>query len=239
MRITIGIASTTHVDRHEERMAKSALDGMAKQIKENFIPQLIEHDWDKRIGGVILYGEVFQLEDGEYAIGIVSGIFENKEEKIIFKIGNPNNVWQKYKKYLDIEGLKKLQKINLKERKNKKISDNSKFKINIADLLEKHLNSNQVGPDGRVYKIKRFIASVGDLKIEVYPNDHYPPHFHIVSKQRKINARFNIETLDYINSKIGKISSKDIKKIQNFFKTTPQFLKLLKDEYVRFNENIK
>ncbi len=58
MKITIGIASTTHIDRHNERMAKSALDGMAVQIKERFIPQLIEHDLNQHIG-VGLYGEVF------------------------------------------------------------------------------------------------------------------------------------------------------------------------------------
>ncbi|GAG28127.1 unnamed protein product, partial [marine sediment metagenome] len=63
-------------------------------------------------------------------------------------------------------------------------------------------------------------------------------HFHVISKQRKINARFNIETLDYINMKEGIISPKDIKKIQNFFKTHPGPLKLLKDEYSRFMKNL-
>ena len=80
MKITTGIASTTHIDRHNERMAKSAIDGMAEQIKERFIPQLIEHDPKQHIG-VVLYGEVFLLKDGEFALGIVSGIFENNEEK--------------------------------------------------------------------------------------------------------------------------------------------------------------
>lgn len=233
MKINIGIASTTHVDRHHERMAKSALDGMAKQIKEKFIPQLIEHDWNRHVG-VILYGEVFQLEDGEYALGIVFGIFEEPEEKTKFEIGKPNNVWQKYEKYLDIEELKQIQKDNSK--KDKKVEKSKISKPNnIADLLEKHIDSTQVLPDSRVCKIKRYIASVGDLVIEVYPNDHYPPHFHVVSKQRKINARFNLETLEYINTKIGTISSKDIKKIQNFFEVMPQSLKFLKEEYARFN----
>lgn len=97
MKIITGIASTTHIDKHNERMAKSALDSMAEQIKKRFLPQLVEHDPNQHIG-VILYGEVFQLKDGEYALGIVSGVFENNEEKQIFKIGQPNNVWEDYEK---------------------------------------------------------------------------------------------------------------------------------------------
>jgi len=58
MKIITGIASTAHIDRHNERMAKSALDSMATQIKEKFIPQLIEHDPNQHVG-VILYGEFF------------------------------------------------------------------------------------------------------------------------------------------------------------------------------------
>ncbi len=86
MIIITGIASTTHIDRHNERMAKSALDGMAKQIKERFIPHLIEHDPNQHIG-VILYGEVFRLKDGEYALGIVSGTFEDEHERERYKTG--------------------------------------------------------------------------------------------------------------------------------------------------------
>jgi len=225
MKIITGIASTTHIDRHNERMAKSALDSMAKQIKERFIPQLIEHDPNQHIG-VVLYGEVFRLKDGEYALGIVSGIFENDQEKKRHKSGSANNVWQNYEKYLDIN---ELVKINEQNRQVTKIN-NSK-QSNVADLLETHLDSTQVLPDGTVYKIKRFIAATGDLKIEVYPKDHKPKHFHVISKQRKINARFDIDTLAHINNKQGSISFGDIKKIQNFFKTHPRQLEFLKNEH--------
>lgn len=229
MKITTGIASTTHIDRHNERMVRSALDSMAEQIKERFIPQLIEHDPNQHIG-VILYGEVFQLNDGEYALGIVSGLFENEEEKKSHKTGNPNKVWRDYKKYLDIDELVKINEQNHQVAKTKKTKQ-----VNIADLIETHLDSTQVLPDGTVYKIKRFIASTGDLKIEVYPKDHEPEHFHVISKQRKINARFDIKTLDHINNKQGSISSSDIRKIQNFFDTHPGMLEFLKNEYARLS----
>jgi hypothetical protein len=229
MKIITGIASTTHIDRHKERMAKSALDGMAKQIKERFIPHLIEHDPNQHIG-VILYGEVFQLKDGEYALGIVSGLFENKEEEE-FKTRQPNNVWQNYKKYLDIAELQKLKEQN---NQSKEISSSLK-NSNIAELLETHLDSTQVLRDGTVYEIKRFIASTRDLRIKVYPKDHNPPHFHVISKQRNIDARFDIETLNLINTKRGSIKEKDVKKIQNFFNTNPTKLEKLKSEYTRIN----
>lgn len=228
MKIITGIASTTHIDRHNERMARSALDSMAEQIKERFIPQLVEHDPNQHIG-VILYGEVFQLKDGEYALGVVSGIFKNNEEKETFKTGQPNNVWQDYKKYLDIDELLKLNEQNHQTKQINFFSQDS----NIADLLETHLDSTQVLPDGTVYKIKRFIASTGDLRIEVYPKDHSPQHFHVISKQRKIDARFDIATLNLINTKQGSIQEKDVKKIQNFFKTFPDCLEKLRNEHAR------
>jgi len=228
MKILTGIASTTHIDRQNEQMEKSALNSMANKIKERFIPQLIEHDPNQYIG-VILYGEVFQLKDGEYALGIVSGIFENKDEKEIFKTGQSNNIWQDYKKYLDIG---KLRKLNEQNHQSKQISSTPK-NLNIADFLKTHLDSTQVLPDGTVYKIKRFIASTGDLRIEVYPKDHSPQHFHVISKQRKIDARFDIQTLNLINAKQGSIQEKDINKIQNFFKIYPNYLKKLKSEYAR------
>jgi hypothetical protein len=227
MQITVGIGSTTHLDRHNERMAKSALDGMAEQIKEKYIPQLIEHDWNRHIG-VLLYGEVFQLKDGEYALGIVTGLFENEAEKIEFKSGQPNKVWHDYKKYLNIEEL-----INLNDKNKPNLVKQNDIPINVADLLETHLDSTQVLPDGRVYKIKRFIAATGDLRIEVYPKDHQPSHFHVISKQRGIDARFDINTLKLVNMKEGKIKENDIKKIQNFFRASPTLLNRLRNEHSR------
>jgi hypothetical protein len=231
MIINIGIASTTHIDRHNQRMAKSALDDMAKQIKEKLIPQLIEHDPSQQIG-VILYGEVFQLKDGEYALGIVSGIFENAHEKENFKTGKLNTVWQDYQKYLDIDELLKMSEQNQQPHQN----NSPRKDLNIADLLETHLDSTQVLPDGTVYKIKRYIAATGDLRIEVYPKDHeHQPHFHVISKQRGINARFHIKTLALINMKQGKIKEGDIKKIQNFFSSNPTILEKLVNEHTRLN----
>lgn len=228
MIITTGVASTTHIDRHYEKMAKSALDGMARQINEAFIPQLIEHDPTQQIG-VVLYGEVFPLSDGEYALGVVSGVFESSAERERFITGQPNNVWNEYRRYLNVADLVKMVDQNQQLHN----ADVLPKKLNLSDLLELHLDSTQVSIDGSVYKVKRFIASSGDLKIEVFPKDHTPEHFHVTSKQRGIDARFDMNTLDIISMKRGSIAEKDIRKIKVFFETHPDELVKLREEYDR------
>jgi hypothetical protein len=225
--------STTHVDRHGERMSKNALEGMADQINSKYIPYLIEHDWDKHVG-TVFYGEVFRLKDGEYALGVVVGLFEVESEFENFKKGNKNTIWSDCKKYLDPKELA----LTLDDKTNTK--DNTRdeliaprLKRSVADLLEVHLDSTQVLPDGTVYKIKRFIAAAGDLRMELHPKDHPPAHFHVISKQRNIDARFDINTLEFDSMKKGKISNGDIKKIQSFFRYYPEMLIRLKEEYAR------
>jgi len=231
MKIITGIASTTHVDKHGDRFAKSALDGMARQIKEKFIPNLVEHDPKQQVG-TVLYGEVFKLSDGEYALGVVTGFFENDDDRKMCESSKPNTLWARSKKHLDIDELLKMHENNGSKGHAKMPSNPT-----LADLLEMHLDSTQVLPDGRVYKIKRFIASTGDLSINVYAKDHeYEPHFHVISKQRSIDARFDLETLEVISMKTGKIKPNDVKKIQAFFKLRPDKLKFLKEEHERLNK---
>jgi hypothetical protein len=232
MNITTGIASTTHIDKHGDRFAKSALDDMALQIQKKFIPHLIEHDPKQQVGAA-LYGEVFKLGDGEYALGVVTGYFENDTEKIMCETGKPNILWAESRAHLDIDALLKMHENN-ENKGHAKISPDQ----TIADLIETHLDSTQVMPDGTVYKIKRFIASTGDLSIDVYAKDHkYDPHFHVISKQRSIDARFDLETLEVISMKEGKIKPNDVKKIRAFFKIRPDKLKFLKDEHKRLNRD--
>lgn len=100
-----------------------------------------------------------------------------------------------------------------------------------------HLDSTAVWPDGRVIRTKRFVASTGDLQIHIYPNDQFPPHFHVISKQRQIDARFNLKTLEIISNKQGQMSINDQKKIKHFFVTNPSILAELNSEYERFHSS--
>lgn len=49
----------------------------------------------------------------------------------------------------------------------------------IEIYLLRALNNTQVLPDGTVYEIKQQMGRINGLKIEMYHNDHNPPHFHV------------------------------------------------------------
>jgi hypothetical protein len=62
---------------------------------------------------------------------------------------------------------------------------------------------------------KERVDTVRNMKILIYPNDHNPPHFHVIAKDGSVNAKFTIDTCELIS---GTINSKDIKRIQAFHK---------------------
>jgi hypothetical protein len=230
MQILGGIASTTHVDYHGDRVAKSALDKFADQIRAKYVPLLVNHDFSQQIGANFA-ARVVKLEDGEYALLVVSGIFDDGTEEASFPIGAANTVWQDYEHVLDF--IEASIPTLLSMASEAPTPDDVAYPETIAGQLELYLDSTSVAPDGSVYLIKQRIASVGDLKVDIYPKDHDPPHFHVLSKQRNMNARFHIETLELINEKSGSIRSKEVKQIQEFFKANPEVLTRLRDEYQR------
>lgn len=233
MIIQTWIASTTHLDRQNQKMSKEALEWMAEQINFKFIPQLIEHDFENQIW-VLLYWEVFLLPDWEFWLWVVIWIFQNIEDKNIFKNYENNNVSNIYKKYFNVDEFVKLFLENKNREDNIQIEkDTDNDELNFANLLEKHLNSTSVTPSGDIYIIKRFVASTNWLKIEVYPKDHFPPHFHVVSKERDLNARFDLDSFDYISTKNWKITDKQKRQIKNFLETNPKIVEKLKNTYIR------
>lgn len=105
---------------------------------------------------------------------------------------------------------------------------------NTSEMLEKYIDSTAIWKDGRVYKIKVFVASLSDLKIYVHP-DHNPPHFHVKSVQRHIDAKFSLNQIELTKDKGNKITADAVKKIQSFFKLFPEKKEFLLDEYKRLN----
>lgn len=229
MRIVTGIASTTHVDAHNDRFTKAALEGGAEQIRARYIPYLVDHDFNRQIG-VLLCGRVEPLIDGEFGLMIVAGLFEEEVERQHYVNGAPNIVWQRYLHHLDDaqHAIELLREHSREEAEVKKHNSED-----IAAQLETHLDSTSIWIDGRVYQVKHLVASTGDLSIHVYPKDHPPAHFHVVSKQRGIDARFSLDTLEPINVKEGALSSRDAKKIRNFFETHPDQVAKLRSEHAR------
>jgi hypothetical protein len=87
------------------------------------------------------------------------------------------------------------------------ISDLLKYFLALDDeLLQKHL-------DDPNFATKERVKTIDDLLVIIYPNDHLPPHFHVKSKDRKIDAKFTIENCELIS---GDLSSKNKKKIRAF-----------------------
>ncbi len=66
---------------------------------------------------------------------------------------------------------------------------------------------------------KQLIEKVNGLKIEIYSNEHPPPHFHV--KSANVNASFDIENCDILE---GNINSKDLKKIKYWHNHAKQIL---------------
>jgi hypothetical protein len=80
--------------------------------------------------------------------------------------------------------------------------------------LEKYLNKTIVREDGVFYFIKELVGRIRNLKIEIYSNDHNPPHFHVKSSDKSIDATFRLDNCKLLQ---GNLNSKDKKRIQKFF----------------------
>jgi hypothetical protein len=70
-----------------------------------------------------------------------------------------------------------------------------------------------------LFEIKALVANIRGLRIEIYPKEHAPPHFHVLSAN--IDASFRIDNCELLN---GTISSSDHKKILYWHKYSKQLL---------------
>jgi hypothetical protein len=68
----------------------------------------------------------------------------------------------------------------------------------LADLLG---GGYAVWTDSSLYSIKQLVARVDGLKIHIYPDEHAPPHFHVLSAN--IDASFTIEDCTLLKGSIG------------------------------------
>ena len=84
----------------------------------------------------------------------------------------------------------------------------------LVRVLERLLNSGvSVWIDGSLYFIRQRVAAINGLKFEVYPNDHMPPHFHLVGPG--FSASFSLSKCTLL---AGKVDSKDERLVQWFYK---------------------
>jgi len=61
-------------------------------------------------------------------------------------------------------------------------------------------------------EIRQLVDRINGLKIEIYSNEHPPPHFHV--KSPNVNASFSIESCEKLE---GSINSQDLKKVKYWY----------------------
>lgn len=70
-------------------------------------------------------------------------------------------------------------------------------------ILEELLSGGySIWDDGSLYFIKQLVAKVNNLRIEVFPDEHPPPHFHVVYPG--VNASFALADGSLIKGQIGR-----------------------------------
>ena len=84
----------------------------------------------------------------------------------------------------------------------------------MEEILFILLNGNfSVWEDGSLYSIRQLVSMQNGLKIEIYPNEHPPPHFHV--KCGDINVSFSIEDCKLLE---GKLDGRRIALIEWWYK---------------------
>lgn len=83
----------------------------------------------------------------------------------------------------------------------------------LLPILEYFINIPDIENHVKDSRIKERVATIRNMKIVIYSNDHEPPHFHVLSNDKSINAKFNLRNCSLIS---GEITSKDIKRIEAF-----------------------
>lgn len=82
----------------------------------------------------------------------------------------------------------------------------------LAKPLEELLSGRySIWSDGRLYCIKGVVERIRDVKIVIQPNDHPPPHFHVIGQC--FNASFEIETCDLM---VGDIDTRHYKLVRKW-----------------------
>ena len=117
------------------------------------------------------------------------------------------------------------------------MSENILEKI-LADLLLNYMELSEVEIDFLLqnsdYNSKERITTIKNLKVIIYSNDHNPPHFHVISNDYNINAKFLIENEELLS---GEMKSKDLKRIKAFYES-PKIKMVMEKIWNKKNKNI-
>ncbi len=223
--VAISIASTTHIDSQKERVASKVLDVIHDSIKKQYYPFLFNHEREKQPIGSIVSSKLFKFPDGEKGLAILIVYFTKPEASLEFIAGENNTAFEQFQKYINLD--------LLMEKHDEKMRNFQEVDLGLEAELSAYFLSHKAGDSGQIEVRKYNIAQIGDFKIVIYPKDHKPAHFHVVSEQRNINAKFTIEPVELIGIKKGNLRKGDEKLIKRFFQLNPERLAYLKCEAIR------
>ncbi|PKP01668.1 MAG: hypothetical protein CVU11_14560 [Bacteroidetes bacterium HGW-Bacteroidetes-6] len=103
--------------------------------------------------------------------------------------------------------------------------------ILLIKFLEKVVNSGRYDPELGLYFTKEQVAKYRNMKLEIYPNDHPPAHFHVKSRDKSIDAKFRLDSGEYMS---GKITNQDKKAIFEYY-NIPQVNQRLFEIWEKFH----
>lgn len=217
----VSIASTTHVDRHNERMSSESMDDFVEAVRRRYQPYRFNHDPAFGTIGALISARSFQLPDGESAVAILIVFYTRGGASMVFPAGQKNEHFDDYLHHINVERLIEVHELEMK-------NSHDDEPVSLEEALEAFMDSHILHDDGTLEVHKHYVTRVGDLNIEIYPGDHPPAHFHAISIQRKMNIRFNLDTLEVDSVKQGNIGGKDAKLIKMFFTRNPNELAKLR-----------
>jgi hypothetical protein len=108
--------------------------------------------------------------------------------------------------------------MNLEEIIERKINE-SKSVGELSDILKNLITYNSVDENEKLYSIRALVDSIHGMKIEIYSNEHAPPHFHV--KGQNLNAVFSLEECELLKGDIG---SREQKMIEWWHKRSKKIL---------------
>jgi hypothetical protein len=71
---------TTHVDKHNERVAADALDDFVSLLNQQYVPIGVEHDPRIPPVGRLISAQIEELPDGEFAVDGIAEIYEQGQD---------------------------------------------------------------------------------------------------------------------------------------------------------------
>jgi hypothetical protein len=60
----------------------------------------------------------------------------------------------------------------------------------LSPIIEKYFSVDSLDSYELHFETRERISTIRNMQILIYSNDHNPPHFHVKSKDNRVNAKF-------------------------------------------------